>query len=177
VWFSYSKARTSFWGSSLRSIVDFAGAIAPGAGVRARLMDVEGMVLADTQPPFGDQARSVLSLENVQTYSTSLGWGQLAMATTSELLGSELWREGIKEVMVEKIEPWEWTCSDHSPKADVASANKKRNVDQKATYHPRPHPRYKLLPNESQIPAQGPQRPSTCFVSAPLKRYVRMNFR
>lgn len=28
------------------------------------------------------------------------------MATTSELLGSGLWREGIREVMVEKIEPW-----------------------------------------------------------------------
>ena len=73
----------------------------------ARLADVEGMVLADIQPFFGDQARSVLSLESVQTFSISLGWGQLAMATTSELCGSELWREGIKEVILEKIEPWE----------------------------------------------------------------------
>ena len=55
----------------------------------ARLVDVEGMVLADVQPLFGDHARSVLSLERVQTYSISLGWGQLAIATTSELFGSE----------------------------------------------------------------------------------------
>ena len=55
----------------------------------ARLVDVEGMVLADMQPCFGDQARSVLSLESVQTFSISLGWGQLAIATTSELFGSE----------------------------------------------------------------------------------------
>lgn len=73
----------------------------------ARLVDVEGMVLADIQPFFGDQARSVLSLDNVQTFSISLGWGQLAIATTSELFGSGPWREGIKEVKVEKIEPWE----------------------------------------------------------------------
>ena len=65
------------------------------------------MGLADIQPFFGDQARSVLSLERVQTFSISLGWGQLAIATTSELFGSGLWREGIREVMVEKIEPWE----------------------------------------------------------------------
>lgn len=45
----------------------------PGVGVKARLVDFDGMVLADTQPFFGDQARSVLSLENVQTYSISLG--------------------------------------------------------------------------------------------------------
>jgi hypothetical protein len=75
--------------------------------VIARLLDEEGMVLADTQPFFGDQVRSVLSLESVQTFSISLGCGQLAMATTSELFGSGLWREGIKEVMAEKIEPWE----------------------------------------------------------------------
>jgi hypothetical protein len=63
----------------------------PGAGVRAWLVDMEGMVLADIQPLFGDQARSVLSLESVQIFSISLGWGQLAIATTSELFGSELW--------------------------------------------------------------------------------------
>ena len=79
----------------------------PGAGVSARLVDEEGMILADIQPFFGDQARSVLSLESVQIFSISLGWGQLVIATTSEQLGSELWREGIKEVIVEKIEPWE----------------------------------------------------------------------
>jgi len=79
----------------------------PGAGVSARLADVEGMVLADIQPFFGDQDRSVLSLESVQIFSISLGWGQLAIATTSELFGSGLWREEIKEVIVEKIEPWE----------------------------------------------------------------------
>ena len=45
----------------------------PGAGVSARLEDVEGMVLADIQPLFGDHARSVLSLESVQTFSISLG--------------------------------------------------------------------------------------------------------
>ena len=73
----------------------------------ARLVDEEGMILADIQPFFGDQARSVLSLESVQIFSISLGWGQLVIATTSEQLGSELWREGIKEVIVEKIEPWE----------------------------------------------------------------------
>lgn len=79
----------------------------PGAGVSARLVDEEGMILADIQPFFGDQARIVLSLESVQIFSISLGWGQLVIATTSEQLGSELWREGIKEVIVEKIEPWE----------------------------------------------------------------------
>ena len=71
----------------------------------ARPVEVVGMVLADKQPFFGDHARSVRSLESVQIFSISLGWGQLAMATTSELLGSTLWREGIKEVIVEKIEP------------------------------------------------------------------------
>ena len=45
----------------------------PGAGVSARLADEEGIVLADTQPFFGDQARSVLSLESVQMFSISLG--------------------------------------------------------------------------------------------------------
>ena len=90
MWFPYSKALISFWGSSSRSRVGFAGAIVPGAGVIARLLDEEGMVLADTQPFFGDQVRSVLSLESVQTFSISLGCGQLAMATTSELSGSGL---------------------------------------------------------------------------------------
>jgi len=79
----------------------------PGAGVSARLADAEGIVLADIQPLFGDQAQSVLSLESVQTFSISLGWGQLAIATTSELFSSGLWREGIKEVVAEKIEPCE----------------------------------------------------------------------
>ena len=78
-----------------------------GAGVTARPADVEGMVLADIQPLFGDQARNVLSLESVQTFSISLGWGQLAIATISELFGSGLWREGIREVKVEKIDPCE----------------------------------------------------------------------
>ena len=90
--------------------------MAPGAGVSARLLDVEEIALADTQPFFGDQARSVLSLESVQILSISLGWGQLVMAITSELFGSGLWREGIKEVIAERIEPWEWRYSDHSPK-------------------------------------------------------------
>lgn len=73
MWFPCSKALSNFWGSSSRSRVGFVGATVPGAGVNARLADAGEMVLAETQPFFGDQARSVLSLENVQTYSISLG--------------------------------------------------------------------------------------------------------
>ena len=149
--------------------------MAPGTGVSARLLDVEGMVLTDTQPFFGDQARSVLSLESVQIFSISLGWGQLAIAITSELFGSGLLREGIKEVMAERIEPWEWRYSDHSPKYYRIS-QRKGECRWKGIYHPRLHLQCRLLPAESRNRAQRPRQLSMYFVFAPLKGCVQGHF-